>query len=194
MDDNFILHLIRHAPTAGNKAKQYIGWTDEPALPFQPLPDLTIENVWGSDLLRCRQTAAAIFPNATYHADSGFRECHFGLWEKKTYAELETDLHYRNWIAEPWQVTPPKGESLLDLSHRVERAVKALPQGQEFIIVTHGGPIRYLMARAFGKDFQEQRVMHGYCHSIVWQNRHAFEEGEVCKSFSVEPIMGKESL
>ena len=30
MADRFVLHLIRHLPTAGNEQRKYIGWTDEP--------------------------------------------------------------------------------------------------------------------------------------------------------------------
>lgn len=61
MDQPFVLRLIRHAPTRGNQQKRYIGWTDESILPFQAEPDLALGNVIGSDLKRCRQTAAILF-------------------------------------------------------------------------------------------------------------------------------------
>lgn len=188
MGNSFVLHLIRHAPTAGNLKKQYIGWTDEAVLPFKAEPDLSRESVWGSDLKRCRQTAEILFPEADYHADRRWRECHFGSWEQKTYAELERDQLYRNWIDDPETLAPPQGESLKQMGSRIERALAALPVGDEFTIVTHGGPIRYLLARANGGQFQQQTALHGHRFTLEWKNRKAMEEGERCISFSAEPL------
>ncbi|WP_234398925.1 histidine phosphatase family protein [Planococcus massiliensis] len=189
MGNSFILHLIRHAPTAGNQAKQYIGWTDEAVLPFKAEPDASQIAVWGSDLKRCRQTAACLFPNAVYHASPDWRECHFGEWEQKTYAELESNGLYRNWVDDPFHFAPPNGESLHQLATRIERAVKALPDGDEFTILTHGGPIRYLLARATGESIQQQTASHGHRITLVWKTRKAVEEGDLCTSFSAVPLM-----
>src|SRR4051812_46498348 len=90
------LYLIRHLPTAGNREKKYIGWTDEP---IEPVEDkgkyrfLEAQNriVYGSDLLRAKQTAAILMPGADYLPDARLRECHFGDFEGKTYADLEMD-------------------------------------------------------------------------------------------------------
>ncbi|TWT03495.1 histidine phosphatase family protein [Planomicrobium sp. CPCC 101079] len=193
MDSLFVLHLIRHAPTVGNQAKQYIGWTDEPVAPFEALAFPEVKNVWGSDLQRCRQTAEVLFPAAFYHPDANWRECHFGKWEQKTYAELESMEAYRNWINDPFRYKPPGGESLNQVAERVERAVCALPHEEEFMIVTHGGPIRYLLARAKQESFWKQTVLHGHLYTIVWQNRQAFEEGTRCTSFSEVPLMANAS-
>ncbi|MDN7241822.1 histidine phosphatase family protein [Planococcus sp. N028] len=194
MDGTFVLHLIRHAQTLGNQEKQYIGWTNQPVMPFeaQAFPEVT--EVWGSDLLRCRQTAKVLFPNAFYHADANWRECHFGEWEQKTYAQLEMIEAYRNWIDDPFHIAPPGGESLEVLGERVERAVHALPDGKEFLILTHGGPIRYLAGRAKKETFWEQQALHGYRYTLVWQNRQAFKEGAPCISFSAEPLMANASM
>jgi alpha-ribazole phosphatase len=194
MDGTFILHLIRHAPTAGNKKKRYIGWTDEPVMPFKASGFPEITEVWGSDLQRCRQTADIIFPNAVYHADPNWRECHFGEWEKKTYEQLKQVEEYRQWIDDPFGCTPPGGESLNALSRRVEQAVRGLPGGNRFTILTHGGPIRYLMARGKKEPFQNQTALHGYSHTLVWKNRQSYEEGAPCTSFSVEPLMASATM
>jgi len=194
MDGAFILHLIRHAPTSGNQARQYIGWTDEPVMPFKAKAFPEITEVWGSDLLRCRQTAEILFPNAAYHAEPNWRECHFGEWEQKTYAQLEGIAAYRNWIDDPVRCAPPGGESLKVLAERVERAVQALPDKQEFTIVAHGGPIRYLAGRAKKEAFERQTALHGYCYTFVWQNRQAFKEGAACISFSAEPLTANANM
>lgn len=188
MDEFFVLRLIRHAATRGNQQQRYIGWTDEAILPFDAVPDLELETVIGSDLKRCRQTAAILYPNAAYVANRDLRECHFGKWEMQTYEELKDIQLYRNWIDDPWNIRPPGGESLADMAERVERGLRKLPGGSEVTLVLHGGPIRYLMAQAFGENFQDQIALHGGCHTLTWQNRQAFEERALCTSFSVEPL------
>ncbi|WP_033541786.1 histidine phosphatase family protein [Planococcus sp. CAU13] len=194
MDNDFILHLIRHAPTAGNVRKQYIGWTDEPVLPFRAKSDKSCRVVWGSDLQRCRQTASILFPNAEYRAVTNFRECNFGQWEMKTYKELAHNQSYRAWIDDPLVNIPPDGESFSQVILRVEEALQNLPAGNEFTILMHGGPLRYLLARAKKQAFNEQYALHGDCHTIVWESRKAFGEGARCKSYSVEPLMAKDNL
>ncbi|MBB5179492.1 alpha-ribazole phosphatase [Planomicrobium koreense] len=194
MDNVFILHLIRHAPTAGNKEKRYIGWTDEPVLPFEGENNPFVRNVWGSDLMRCRQTAKVLFPNAVYHADPDWRECHFGKWERKTYEQLKNCQTYRDWIDDPEETAPPEGESLKQLAIRIDRAVRSLPEGNEFTIVTHGGPVRYLAAKATGHAFNQQTALHGHRYSITWQSRKAYEEGQQCISYSAAPLTANANL
>ncbi|PSL40594.1 alpha-ribazole phosphatase [Planomicrobium soli] len=189
MDSLFILHLIRHAPTLGNQEKRYIGWTDEPVVAFKATPFPEVEEVWGSDLQRCRQTAEVLFPAALYHPDADWRECNFGEWEQKTYAELEKVEAYRNWLDDPFRITPPSGENLDSVARRVERAVRSLPVKKEFTIVTHGGPIRYLQARGKQEAFWDQTALHGYRYTLAWKNRQAFEEGTRCTLFSAAPLM-----
>lgn len=194
MDNSFILHLIRHAPTPGNLSKKYIGWTDEAVLPFEAAADPAKKIVWGSDLLRCRQTASVLFPNADYQGDPDFRECNFGEWEMKTYDELKNEPHYRDWIDDPYLVTPPGGESFCQLAKRIERAIRKLPEGNEFTLIMHGGPIRFLLSRAKNRSFLEQQAFHGDCHTIAWSSRQAFEEERICESYSVEPLTAKGNL
>lgn len=194
MDESFVLRLIRHAPTRGNLQKRYIGWTDEAILPFDAEPDLLLKTVVGSDLKRCRQTAAVLFPNAVYLANRELRECHFGQWEMKSYEELKGIELYRNWIDDPWQIKPPGGESLAGMAERIECGIRKLPDGKAVTLVLHGGPIRYLMAEALGEKFQDQIALHGGCHTLTWNSRQAFEERALCTSFSVEPLTAKGNM
>lgn len=189
MDNAFVLRLIRHAPTAGNVRKAYIGWTDESVLPFAAEPDTSREVVWGSDLLRCRQTAEVLFPNANYIPDAGFRELHFGYWEKMTYSDLEMDAHYRAWIDNPEHAAPPNGESFQQLIERVDAAVARFPETGEFTVVTHGGPIRYLLSKATGQPFFSQQAAHGHCYTVAWASNSSYKEGQRCISYSAEPLM-----
>lgn len=77
MASRFVLTLIRHLPTEGNRKGQYIGWTDESILPVNHL-DVRLPRepliVYGSDLKRCQESAHAYFPNIRYVSDQRLRE------------------------------------------------------------------------------------------------------------------------
>lgn len=188
MGNAFVLRLIRHAPTAGNLRKAYIGWTDEPVLPFEAKADHNTHLVWGSDLLRCRQTARLLFPNARYEANADWRELNFGDWEKKTYDDLQCNERYRNWIDDPETIQPPNGESLLQLAERIGRAIEAFSETGDFTVVTHGGPIRYILSKANRQPFFSQQAAHGHCYTVSWASKSAYKEGHPCISYSVEPL------
>lgn len=94
MGDIVTVCLMRHAPTKANLEKRYLGWTDAPLADTSKLSvvDASIETVYGSDLQRCRTTAAHYFPNASYYADARLRESNFGEFEGKTYEDLKRML------------------------------------------------------------------------------------------------------
>lgn len=69
--------LLRHGETPGNRRRAYIGSTDEPLSPqgreqAQAVAVPPVERVYGSPMLRCRQTAEILFPGAEYHPGSRF--------------------------------------------------------------------------------------------------------------------------
>ncbi|AUD14635.1 MULTISPECIES: histidine phosphatase family protein [unclassified Planococcus (in: firmicutes)] len=194
MGNAFVLRLIRHAPTAGNVRRAYIGWTDEPILPFESKPDHGTRLVWGSDLLRCRQTAHILFPDAHYEANADLRELHFGDWENMTYDDLQSNELYRNWIDDPKMVQPPNGESLQQLAERVDRAIETFSETGDYTVVTHGGPIRYILSKANRQQFFSQQAAHGHCYTVTWASKSAYKEGHPCVSYSAEPLTAKASM
>ena len=189
------LYLIRHLPTAGNREKKYIGWTDEPIGPveeeFQMMPMLEGGVVYGSDLIRAKQSAELIVPGADYYADARLRECHFGDFEGKTYAELEMDNDYRNWLDDPQTHAPRGGESLADVEQRVMDALVSLPNGA--VVITHGGPIRIALTRFSpdSSDFWSWQIPHGSVWKLEWRDHDDLKEGGRCVSLSAVPITGK---
>lgn len=193
MAGNVEFVIIRHLPTAGNRKRQYIGWTDEPIL--ETHVQALNENrpvIYGSDLQRAEQTAARLFPRAQYQSNAHFRECNFGEFEGKTYAQLEKDTHYRSWIDDPVSVKPPGGESLGQVEHRVLEAFHQLPPGA--CVITHGGPIRLLLARFAPdvRDFWSWDVPHGAVYRFRWDSERGWKEGCRCTSLSVERLTAKE--
>ncbi len=192
MANSFVLYLIRHLPTRGNKERKYIGWTDEPILDSVEwnwsLPE-TPKHVYGSDLRRARQSAVLYFPQAIFRADAGWRECNFGDFEGKTYAELEKNTDYRKWIDNAYVFAPPGGESLREVEARVVTLLKKLPN--KAVVVTHGGPIRAILTKFSPdkKEFWSWEIPHGTGYRLEWESDKAFEEGESCTSISAVPIM-----
>ncbi|OKO92578.1 histidine phosphatase family protein [Geobacillus proteiniphilus] len=160
MGRHLAVTLIRHGMTEQNRRRAYIGWTDAPlaAAERNRLCRLQLERPYPvdcmvtSDLHRCRETAALLFGGR--RADwctSRWREFHFGAWEGKTFAELEEEPAYRQWLASPFSAAPPGGERYADFQARIKQALAetiALAEQSEarhVVIVTHGGPIRLLL-------------------------------------------------
>ena len=113
------LLLLRHSVTPGNLKRQYIGSTDQPLAPEGEalarkrrgeMPE--IGGLWVSPMLRCRQTAALLFPGVEQRQVPQLRECAFGRFEEKTWEELKDDPLYRAWMGGDLTITFPGGESM----------------------------------------------------------------------------------
>lgn len=150
--------LIRHAATAGNLAKRYIGRTDEPLCAAgraqararaAAAPDVDL--LFCSPLRRCRQTAALLFPAQAQHIVDGLRECDFGLFENRTAVEMENDPAYCAWVAGDCAGAIPGGESVAGFQARCCAAFAAtlrlVPEGNAAAFVIHGGCIMAILAR-----------------------------------------------
>ncbi|GLC88869.1 histidine phosphatase family protein [Lysinibacillus piscis] len=198
MGDIVTVHLLRHAPTKENREKRYIGWTDAPLADGSVLPIIssTVSTVYGSDLCRCRETAAAYFPNANYLADKQLREMNFGDFEGKTYEELKTDERYCAWLDDPTQSPAPNGETFNAFCQRVQKGFRALPKdNQEYYLVVHGGVIRALLV-AFAptaQSFWSYTVPHHQQWTLHF-TQAAWEEGARCMSLLAAPIMAKPTM
>lgn len=106
--------------------------------------------------------------------ESGLRELDFGAWEGRTAAELwerDADALGRFW-SDPYGFTPPDGEPLADFEARVLEAIERLQRqhaGRHLLLVTHGGVMRLLLARARGLprgDLLQVEVGHGALHRL----------------------------
>lgn len=155
------LYLVRHGETEWNAEGRYQGQAN-PALnePGQhqaerlaeALRDIKFEAAYTSDLDRAQSTAEIIGDDTQWiFADPRWRELSFGEWEGKRFediAELDSD-RLRDWVKDPSACPPPGGESLQEFSERVQAAAselcKEFPNGN-VLVITHGGPIRCLVA------------------------------------------------
>ena len=164
--------LIRHGLTQGNLEGRYTGCrTDEPLCPkgveaLRRVSVPPVTRVFSSPMKRCLETAAILYPLLVPEIVPDFRECDFGAFENKNYAELNGRKDYQRWIDSGGGIPFPGGESRGSFSARCVRAFDALtkedPAGDCALIV-HGGTIMAIMeARALPRGgYYDFRVKSG---------------------------------
>ena len=158
--------LIRHGKTKGNLEGRYIGCrTDESLCPegaaqLKSKEYPAVARVFSSPMQRCLETAAVIYPGISVEIMDDFRECDFGDFENKNYAELNGRADYQAWIDSGGEMPFPGGESRAQFAARCVAAFERIRnQAQDCAIIAHGGTIMAIMeffARPQGTyyDFQ----------------------------------------
>lgn len=145
--------LIRHGQTQGNLEHRYIGCrTDEP-LCAQGVDELRakkyppVTHVFVSPMRRCMETAQLLYPNVRIEVIDDFRECDFGEFENKNYAELNGRADYQAWIDSNGEMPFPGGESRSDFARRCVKAFDVISNLHEeyCAIIAHGGTIMAIM-------------------------------------------------
>ncbi len=151
------VYLLRHGRTAYNEDFRYQGWNDVPlsaAGESQLIQaDVFPQAVWVSPLIRARRTAEILFPQARQTALEDLKEMNFGVFEGRSYREMEQDTAYRAWVDGGCEGRCPGGESRGEFCRRACGAFagllgKAEEAGEEMlVIVTHGGVQMAVMER-----------------------------------------------
>jgi alpha-ribazole phosphatase/probable phosphoglycerate mutase len=160
------LLLVRHAEPADDARGRCYGTLDvdlsaagraQCATLSDRLAAEPLVAVVSSPRRRALETAAAI---ATPHglaveAIDDLRELDFGELEGRTYDEIAATRPelYAQWMETPTRVRFPGGEGFEDLQSRVEGTVETLRErhaGGTVVAVTHGGPVRAVVAGALG--------------------------------------------
>ena len=170
--------IIRHAQTKGNLERRYIGLTDEPiceqgienAKAFGSYAE--VKKVIVSPLLRTKQTASIIFPNAELIPYEGLEEMHFGDFEGKNFEEMADNPAYQDWVDKGGLDHCPNGESRAEFISRTVEAFKKVlrdfvDKGEErLFIVAHCGTLMSVTS-SFAEppcDYFECRV--GHCEGF----------------------------
>ena len=114
--------LIRHGMTVPGEEGRYQGFLDESLsekgrnalvrAPFSP------SHVYVSPAKRARETASILFPDAEQICIEGLWEMNFGVFEGRTWKEMENDPQYREWVDGMCLGTCPGGESRAEFSER----------------------------------------------------------------------------
>ena len=144
-----LIHLIRHGMTRNGKLQRYEGATDSPlseeGLALLRQASFSPSFIFCSPLLRARETASVLFPDAAVELVSDLREMNFGSFESRGWWEMENDSAYRAWVDGGCTGRCPGGEDLAEFSARVTEAFRSLVQSasstgaEEIAVIAHGG-------------------------------------------------------
>lgn len=96
------------------------------------------------ETMRILRTTLDLPVNA-FTTDIRLAELSFGVWEGQTWPELRRRDHegVRRRDLDPWNFSPPGGESYRTLCERVSAACADI--GEDAVVVTHGGVVRALL-------------------------------------------------
>lgn len=160
------IYLVRHGQIQGHEEKRYNGQADvELTAEGQAqygLLQLRLRNkdftaAYSSDLKRCSEGARLL--GAEHGLEpvlkKELRELHIGDWERKTWRELQA-AYPEEWQARLDDIVHyrvPGGESLLEMAERVRPVIREIAiahQGEEVLVVGHGGVNRIILLDAIG--------------------------------------------
>lgn len=166
-ENTTVFYLLRHGECEGGKILR--GHTDVAISPTglfqmnaaveQLTEDHNVEfnHIFSSPLRRCSEFGLSLYlkSGVPLKLDSALKEINFGEWDGETLESLYQtsaqmiEMYWKN----PWAMTPPDGESMLDFESRIDtlwQSVLTDYAGQTLLFITHAGVIRHLMSKALG--------------------------------------------
>lgn len=172
------LLLVRHAETDWNLAHRYQSYSDVPLNQngIQQAQSLAkrlskekIDVVYSSDLSRALETAKWIAneyePVLAVQCNPRWCELSFGKWEglnnEELQAQWQTEVNV--WYEDPVNVFPPGGETMLQMSGRVQSALDELKNkhtDETVLVVSHGGTIQILLCMLLGVELRRYWQFH----------------------------------
>jgi probable phosphoglycerate mutase len=168
------LIAIRHGETAWNVDTRIQGQLDiglnehghwQARQAARALAEEPIAAIYSSDLSRAFDTARAIGAAVGLSPEphQGLRERAFGIFEGRTWAEIETNWpdDTRRWRDREPGWAPSQGETLEQVRDRVALATEALAarhRGEQIVLVAHGGVMDALYRLATQQHMQAPRT------------------------------------
>ena len=166
--------LARHAETTWNRERRFQGHSDSPLTAegraqaralADDLDGTPLSAIYTSDLARAVATAEIVAERLglPVHRDPGLREVDVGEWSGLTWQEIEArfpqgvELHHARGYG--WE----QGESHEEMADRVLAAlhrIAAERDGEEVLVIVHGGGMRAVAAHIDGLDLVAHRRQH----------------------------------
>lgn len=173
------IYIIRHGETDWNREGIYQGQTDtslnengrQTARELgKILSRINFSAIYSSDLLRARETAEIIndFLNVPIYYTQDLRELDFGDWTGISIwkmGEKDPEL-FKKWQEDPWNISPPGGETFRELTERVIRVLEEITKrhkSENILVVSHAGPIKAMifgLLSATGKAYWNIKISH----------------------------------
>lgn len=179
------IHLVRHGQVVGHDQPRYNGQTDVALTDvgveqYHQLKDRLagqpIAACYTSDLTRCTTGAGIICGALGIEpvARPELRELNIGIWEGLTWQEI-TARWPEEWqarLADLVNYRVPQGENLLDVADRVMPVIREVVerhQGQDVLVVAHGGVNRVILLNAIGAPLAGMfNIEQSYgCYNII---------------------------
>ena len=174
--------IVRHGQTDWNVENRFQGHTDIPLNDTGQaqveksalvLASLRPHRLVTSDLLRARQTAAAIAKRCGLPVtiDPDLRETYGADWEGKTGLEIrkETDAQFTAWLSGEDIPAGGTGERRSEVAARaisaIYRGLSEIESGQSLVIVTHGGAARSVIGTLMGLPVSEWASLGGLANA-----------------------------
>ena len=168
-----LIALVRHGVTDWNEQGRVMGRSDVPLnergqrqaeAVAAALADGSLDAVVASPQRRALETAA---PIAAAHrlsvtADADLAEVWVGAWQGHTFEELRDDADVVRYLSDPTHVCDAI-EDAVSVQRRVIAALDRLRgdhRGDRVAVVSHGDPIRLLLAHCLGMPLAEFRRLH----------------------------------
>lgn len=181
--------LIRHGQTQSNLERRYTGSTDHPLCPqgraaLEAVRPPDADALYVSPMLRCRETAAILYPDREQTVVPGLQETDMGAFEGHTYEELKDDAAYQAWLGSSGEAAPPGGEGKEQVRSRVLEAFRSVTarHGPEdaIALVIHGGTIMALLeALEPGHEYYRWQAPNGGGFRCGWDGHTIKVEGEL---------------
>lgn len=178
--------LVRHGHSTANADGVLAGWTPGVGLTDRGraqagelaghLGGIPLVRVVSSPLQRCRETADLLVDSAMFGVvvDDGLGECRYGAWTGRTLAELSKEPLWRTVQDDPVSAAFPSAEggyaaeSMSEMATRVQAAVRRHDEQVEaehgpdavWLAVSHGDPIRSVLAEALGSGLAHVQRVH----------------------------------
>ncbi len=173
--------LLRHGRSTANTSHVLAGRSrgvhlddtgrDQAGRAAERLAGARLARIVTSPLERCRETAKAvakIHPDVPVSTSRGLVEVDYGGWTGRALKELAKEKLWRVVQTQPSAATFPDGESLGAMSARVVAAVRGLDAeveaehgaGAVWVAVSHGDPIKAVLADALGMHLDAFQRIH----------------------------------
>lgn len=158
------LVLVRHGETVALSGERLIGSGDPPLSAHgrdqmqrarAALAGQVVDLVVSSPMLRAFQSAAVLTDGASLRLEPDFREIHFGRWEGRSLAEIESadPVLFQQWRDLAPEFEYPGGELRAAFRTRVQRGLDRVlaTNATGALLVVHKGVIRAIVELQSGQ-------------------------------------------
>ena len=200
---SYKIHLLRCGRVAESSEQLYVGQLDLPLssggrAELECLQKASgypqIERLYASPLIRCVQTAEALYPGHTPRPVTGLMDMGLGEFEGKSLEQLKDLPEFGAWLQNSQTNPPPGGELAEDFTARVSGTFNKIvlemmrERVQSAALITHGGVIMTLMAAvALPRLHLHQWAVDAGCGYTLLTSAQLWMQGGCAEAFAAIP-------